>query len=218
MFPTDAKLINRAREKLVRLAKKLRRRSAPVLCAGRQAGADQASALCPCQAVQARQQGAAQAQDLSRAHHPRHRQTDRRRRRASGDLRQAAASGRPGARAEPPPARAQGLQPPCSGSRMHRQGQGARALRVRRQGQRRHHAQALQGRPVRAHAKALPGNPYDGHTLATSSQRWKRLIGTDDRALLADAGYQGHNAPPDHKFKVYTAGQKRRMTPPSSAR
>jgi len=34
------------------------------------------------------------------------------------------------------------------------------------------------------HAAALPGNPYDGH-----------------------------NAPPDHKFEIYTSGQKRRVTP-----
>jgi hypothetical protein len=32
-------------------------------------------------------------------------------------------------------------------------------------------------------------------------------------AAVADAGYRGHNAPPDHKFKVYTTGQKRRVTP-----
>ena len=31
--------------------------------------------------------------------------------------------------------------------------------------------------------------------------------------IIADAGYRGHNAPPDHKFKVYTAGQKRGVTP-----
>src|SRR5262245_15101125 len=30
---------------------------------------------------------------------------------------------------------------------------------------------------------------------------------------ITDAGYRGHNAPPDHKFKVYTSGQKRRVTP-----
>ena len=30
---------------------------------------------------------------------------------------------------------------------------------------------------------------------------------------IADAGYRGHNAPPEHKFKVYTSGQKRRVTP-----
>jgi hypothetical protein len=27
---------------------------------------------------------------------------------------------------------------------------------------------------------------------------------------ITDAGYRGHNAPPDHKFKVYTTSQKRR--------
>jgi len=31
--------------------------------------------------------------------------------------------------------------------------------------------------------------------------------------LLADAGYRGHNAPTDYKFRVYTSGQKRRLTP-----
>jgi len=30
---------------------------------------------------------------------------------------------------------------------------------------------------------------------------------------ITDAGYRGHNAPPDHKFKVYTTSQKRRLTP-----
>jgi IS5 family transposase len=32
-----------------------------------------------------------------------------------------------------------------------------------------------------------------------------------DRCITA-AGYPGRNAPPDHKFKVYTAGQKRHLT------
>jgi IS5 family transposase len=31
--------------------------------------------------------------------------------------------------------------------------------------------------------------------------------------MLADAGYKGHNAPLSHKFKVFTSGQKRRITP-----
>jgi IS5 family transposase len=31
--------------------------------------------------------------------------------------------------------------------------------------------------------------------------------------LHADAGYRGHNAPPQYKFKVYTSKQKRRVTP-----
>jgi len=31
--------------------------------------------------------------------------------------------------------------------------------------------------------------------------------------ILADAGYRGHTAPLSHKFRVFTTGQKRRMTP-----
>jgi len=30
--------------------------------------------------------------------------------------------------------------------------------------------------------------------------------------ILADAGYKGNNAPEEHKFKVYTQGQKRGVT------
>ena len=30
--------------------------------------------------------------------------------------------------------------------------------------------------------------------------------------IVADRGYRGHNAPPDHKFKVYISGQRRRVT------
>jgi IS5 family transposase len=63
------------------------------------------------------------------------------------------------------------------------------------------------------HAKALPGNPYDGHTLATIIPEMEVTIGTEIERVLADAGYKGHNAPISHQFRVYTAGQKRRMTP-----
>jgi IS5 family transposase len=63
------------------------------------------------------------------------------------------------------------------------------------------------------HAKALPGNPYDGHTLAEIVPEMEKTIGNGIDRILADAGYRGHNAPLTHKFKVYTSGQKRRMTP-----
>src|SRR5262249_5979826 len=63
------------------------------------------------------------------------------------------------------------------------------------------------------HAAALPGNPYDGHTLATVIPQMQALIGNVLDRCITDAGYRGHNAPPDHKFKVYTSGQKRRLTP-----
>jgi IS5 family transposase len=63
------------------------------------------------------------------------------------------------------------------------------------------------------HAMALPGNPYDGHTLATVIPDMEALVGNTIKRIFADKGYRGHNAPPDYKFRVFIAGQKRRMTP-----
>ena len=63
------------------------------------------------------------------------------------------------------------------------------------------------------HAKALPGRPYDGHTLKTILPDIEALTGATLKRILADAGYRGHNAPEAHKFHVFTTGQKRRMTP-----
>jgi len=62
------------------------------------------------------------------------------------------------------------------------------------------------------HVKALPGNPYDGHTLATVIPEIEAQTGASLRRLVADRGYRGHNAPPDHRFKVYISGQKRNVT------
>src|SRR5437870_12874802 len=73
MFPTDAKLLNRARERLVRLAAhvgaELRQSYARV---GKLALIKH-QRYCP--SVEARQQKPAQAQDLSGPRHPRHRAT-----------------------------------------------------------------------------------------------------------------------------------------------
>jgi IS5 family transposase len=63
------------------------------------------------------------------------------------------------------------------------------------------------------HVKALPGNPYDGHTLATVIPDMEALVGNTIERILADKGYRGHNAPPDYKFRVFTSGQKRGVTP-----
>ena len=92
MFPTDAKLLNRARERLVRWRRR-RGEPAPILSTGRQAGTDQAPALRPCPSVQTRQQELAQAQDLSWPRHPRHRAAHRRERRLAGGVRATAVSG-----------------------------------------------------------------------------------------------------------------------------
>ncbi|HEY4344264.1 MAG TPA: IS5 family transposase [Parvibaculum sp.] len=63
------------------------------------------------------------------------------------------------------------------------------------------------------HIAALPGNPYDGHTLAKVIPGMEALIGNTVARLVADAGYRGHNAPPDYKFRIFTAKQKRHVTP-----
>jgi len=62
------------------------------------------------------------------------------------------------------------------------------------------------------HAKALPGNPYDGHTLASVIPAIEQTTGATLARILADAGYRGHNAPASHKMRVYTSGQKRGVT------
>jgi len=64
-----------------------------------------------------------------------------------------------------------------------------------------------------AHMKALPGNPYGGHTLATVIPEIQARIGAGLDRIVTDAGYKGHNAPQQERFKVYVAGQKRGLSP-----
>ena len=63
-----------------------------------------------------------------------------------------------------------------------------------------------------AHVAALPGNPYDGHTLEKVIPDMERQIGASLKRIVADRGYRGHNAPQEHKFRVFISGQKRRVT------
>jgi IS5 family transposase len=63
-----------------------------------------------------------------------------------------------------------------------------------------------------AHVKALPGNPYDGHTLAAVIPDIERTIGAELDRMVTDAGYRGHNAPREKRFKIYVAGQKRGLS------
>jgi len=65
-----------------------------------------------------------------------------------------------------------------------------------------------------AHAKSLPGNPYDGHTLATVIPEMEAQLDANVTRIVADRGYCGHNAPLDHRFRVYISGQRRRVTEP----
>lgn len=62
------------------------------------------------------------------------------------------------------------------------------------------------------HVKALPGNPYDGHTLAVVRPEMETQIGATITRVVADRGYRGHNAPATHQFRVFISGQRRRVT------
>ena len=63
-----------------------------------------------------------------------------------------------------------------------------------------------------AHVKALPGNPYDGHTLATVIPAIETTIGAELARIVTDAGYKGHHAPQESRFRVYVAGRKRGLS------
>ncbi len=64
-----------------------------------------------------------------------------------------------------------------------------------------------------AHVQALPGNPYDGHTLAEVIPDLEQTIGAELERIITDAGYRGHTAPKERRFQVYVAGQKRGLSP-----
>ena len=63
-----------------------------------------------------------------------------------------------------------------------------------------------------AHVAALPGNPYDGHTLAKVIPAITKQIGVSLTRVIADAGYRGHNARRSPGLRVYTSEQKRGVT------
>ena len=63
-----------------------------------------------------------------------------------------------------------------------------------------------------AHGQALPGNPYDGHTLASVIPALEATLGAELARIITDAGYQGHHAPREKRFRIYVAGQKRGLT------
>jgi transposase, IS5 family len=60
------------------------------------------------------------------------------------------------------------------------------------------------------HVKALHGNPFDGHTLGPVVADMERLTGVEVRRIHVDKGYRGHNYP--NRFRVWISGQVRRVT------
>jgi len=58
-------------------------------------------------------------------------------------------------------------------------------------------------------SKALAGNPYDGHTLAAALNRSAKISGVLAQTAFVDKGYKGHKC---ESTKVFISGQKRGIT------
>ena len=59
-------------------------------------------------------------------------------------------------------------------------------------------------------AQGLEGNPYDGHTLKEALDQVADLTGTRPERCYVDRGYRGHGVT---ETKVFLSGQKRNVTP-----
>lgn len=58
--------------------------------------------------------------------------------------------------------------------------------------------------------RAMPGNPYDGHTLREALEQVEILTDTRPRRAFVDRGYRGHGV---ECTAVFVSGQRRGMTP-----
>jgi transposase, IS5 family len=61
-------------------------------------------------------------------------------------------------------------------------------------------------------AASLPGNPYDGHTLQTCLDQAQRTSGVAAKEVFVDKGYKGHGCT-TQTCKVFISGSKRGITP-----
>lgn len=61
-------------------------------------------------------------------------------------------------------------------------------------------------------ATAHPGNPYDGHTLQACLDQAQRTTGVAAKQVFVDKGYKGHGCTTD-TCKVFISGAKRGITP-----
>ena len=60
-------------------------------------------------------------------------------------------------------------------------------------------------------AKSLPGNPYDGHTLQECIEQAKRITDVAPQEVYTDRGYRGHGCN-SGTLKVWIAGSRRGVT------
>ncbi|WP_299841332.1 IS5 family transposase [uncultured Jannaschia sp.] len=60
--------------------------------------------------------------------------------------------------------------------------------------------------------RSMPGNPYDGHTLHEAVEQVEILADARPRRVFVDRGYRGHGIEPATGTTVYISGQRRGMT------
>jgi IS5 family transposase len=64
-------------------------------------------------------------------------------------------------------------------------------------------------------SEALPGNPYDGHTLKPALESSERITGVEIDSACVDRGYKGHGVESDpfrNHTKIFISGQRRGLT------
>jgi hypothetical protein len=178
-FPTDAKLMHRARERPVRLAKK-----AAVPCASPMSGWEKRALIAHQRYAHAKQfKRANRALRTIRTYLGRVTRDLVRKTADDHQLRKivsAPVARLWRARAAPASAGPEDLFPARPRGRMHRQGQGASTLRIWRQGLARHHASSLKWRPVHRPCEGDAGQPLRRPYFG---DRPARDRGADRRAL-----------------------------------
>jgi IS5 family transposase len=64
-------------------------------------------------------------------------------------------------------------------------------------------------------SQALPKNPYDGHTLKPALESAEKITGVEIESAFADRGYKGHGVESDplrNHTKIFISGQRRGLT------
>ena len=64
-------------------------------------------------------------------------------------------------------------------------------------------------------SQALPKNPYDGHTLKPALESSERITGVEIESAFVDRGYKGHGVESDplrNHTKIFISGQRRGIT------
>jgi IS5 family transposase len=64
-------------------------------------------------------------------------------------------------------------------------------------------------------SQALPKNPYDGHTLKPALESSERITGVEIESAFVDRGYKGHGVESDplrNHTKIFISGQRRGLT------